>query len=101
MATATEHDPRVVIERLAQAMTAHDLEAMLSTFDSDYRSEQPVHPDRAFHGMEQVRKNWSAIFSSAPDFRANLLRMVVDANTVWSEWEWTGTHGWLAPPYTR
>jgi ketosteroid isomerase-like protein len=96
MATATQPDPRAVIERLIQAMNAHDLDAMLSTFDPDYRSEQPVHPARAFQSVEQVRKNWSAIFSSTPDFRADLLATVAEGDTVWSEWEWSGTRtdGW-------
>lgn len=51
-----------------------------------------MHPDRAFHENEQVRKNWSAIFSSVPDFRAELLRSAVEGEAVWSEWHWSGTH---------
>lgn len=43
-----------------------------------YRSEQPAHPDRAFGGVEQVRKNWSTLFSGIADFRGDLLRSCSD-----------------------
>ena len=80
-----------VIERMHEALNGHDLEAFLGCFGEDYRSEQPVHPGRGFGGKEQVRKNWSAIFESFPDFRAQLLRHVSSDATVWSEWHWTAT----------
>lgn len=78
-----------VIERINDALNRHDLEAFLGCFDQDYRSEQPVHPNRGFGGKDQVRKNWSKIFESFPDFRAELLRDVSDGETAWSEWHWT------------
>ena len=80
-----------VLERLHAAMNHHDLEAMLECFDPDYRSEQPLHPNRGFGGKEQVRKNWSAILSSFPDFRAELLGHASSEETVWSEWRWSAT----------
>ena len=80
-----------VLGHLNSAMNQHDLEAMLQCFHPDYRSEQPIHPNRGFGGKEQVRKNWSAIFESFPDFEADLLRHTVDGGTVWSEWHWTAT----------
>jgi hypothetical protein len=61
------------LERLHAAMNRHDLEAMLELFDPDYRSEQPLHPNRGFGGKEQVRKNWSRMLDSFPDFEAELL----------------------------
>jgi hypothetical protein len=73
------------------ALNRHDLEAFLECFDPDYRSEQPIHPNRGFGGKEQVRKNWSAIFESFPDFEAELLRHTSDGGTVWSEWHWMAT----------
>jgi hypothetical protein len=80
-----------VLEQLHSAMNEHDLEAMLQCFDPDYRSEQPLHPNRGFGGIEQVRKNWSAIFGRFPDFRTELLRHASNEGTVWSEWRWTAT----------
>ncbi len=78
-----------VIERMAEALNRHDLEAFLECFDSNYRSEQPAHPNRGFGGKGQVRKNWSAMFESFPDFKAQLLRYTTDEGVVWSEWHWS------------
>ena len=80
-----------VIERMQKALNRHDLEAFLGCFDPNYRSEQPAHPNRGFGGKEQVRKNWSAMFESFPDFEAQLLRHTSDGEVVWSEWHWTAT----------
>jgi len=82
-----------VAQRLDAALNAHDIEAFLDCFAEDYRSEQPAHPDRAFQGREQVRRNWSSIFEGVPDFRSTLLGSVVDGDVEWSEWHWRGTQG--------
>jgi uncharacterized protein (TIGR02246 family) len=84
--------PRAVADALADAMNAHDLDAFVSLFAEDYDSRQPAHPDRAFQGREQVRANWSAVFSGVPDFRAEIVQATVDGDTLWSEWRWQGTH---------
>ena len=83
---------QAVLERLQQALNSHDLEAFVSCFATDYQSAQPIHPDRAFGGAEQVRKNWTKIFQDVPDFKADLLRSAVDGDTVWAEWHWFGTN---------
>jgi hypothetical protein len=83
--------PQAVAAALADAMNAHDIDAFASMFALDYDSRQPAHPDRAFVGREQVRTNWSAIFTGVPDFSAVLLATAVDGDTVWSEWRWHGT----------
>ena len=46
-----------VLERLRDAQNRHDLDSFVDCFDPAYRSEQPVHPDRAFTGREQVRRS--------------------------------------------
>lgn len=89
--TNPNQSPLSVLERSHIAMNQHDLEAFLECIDPDYHSEQPVHPDRQFTGKDQVYKNWSNIFSSIPDFHAELLRVACDDNTVWAEWDWQGT----------
>jgi ketosteroid isomerase-like protein len=83
--------PAEVIGRLRLAMNQHDLRAFLDCLDSDYKSEQPVHPARGFGGREQAERNWSALFDGIPDFRAELIATAADGDTVWSEWHWTGT----------
>ncbi len=90
--TGAEHDNGgTVTERLLQAINAHDLEAHVACFRLDYRSEQPAHPARTFTGREQVRENWSRLFESIRDFRAELLRLAVVDDTEWSEWVFSGT----------
>jgi ketosteroid isomerase-like protein len=80
-----------LVRRLQAAMNTHDVEAFVACFAEDYDSAQPAHPDRAFRGREQVRANWSAIFSGVPDFRAELVRVDAIGDTAWSEWHWEGT----------
>ena len=84
-------DPRDVTDRLTAAQNAHDLEAMLACFHEDYRSEQPMFPARAFQGIDQVRKNWSALLESIPDLHAEIVRSAVEGDTVFIEIHWTGT----------
>jgi ketosteroid isomerase-like protein len=81
----------LVVERLNAAMNAHDIDAFVACFEEDYESEQPVHPDRAFRGRDQVRENWSAIFDGVPDFKSELLGAGATGDTEWSEWRWRGT----------
>jgi hypothetical protein len=38
-----------------------------------------------------VCRNWSRIFAGVPDLRARLPRMTVDGDTVWTEWDISGT----------
>ena len=93
MATYSEPvgDPRAVIDRVTAAQNAHDVEAMLACFDERYRSEQPLHPARNFHGVDQVRANWSALLEAVPDFHAETIRSAVEGDVVFVEVHWTGT----------
>jgi len=84
--------PEAVVTSLLDAMNARDLDAFASLFADDYDSEQPVHPDRAFRGRDQVRANWSEVFAGVPDFQADLVAIAVDGETAWTEWRWHGTH---------
>jgi hypothetical protein len=81
----------MIAEQLCAAMNARDIDAFVALFAPDYDSAQPAHPDRAFTGSEQVRKNWSEVFAGVPDFRAELLRSSTDGETLWTEWRWSGT----------
>jgi ketosteroid isomerase-like protein len=90
-------NPKDVVERLHQAMNAHDLEAHVACFHPDYRSEQPAHPNRGFGGREQVEKNWAALYGGIRDFHAELLAITAEGDTAWAEWHWTGTRADGAP----
>lgn len=83
--------PSAMVERLLDATNRHDLDAIVDCFASEYRNETPSHPARGFQGRDQVRRNWEQILTFVPDVAATVVRRVVDANTVWSEWEMRGT----------
>lgn len=83
--------PQHLVDRLVKATNDHDIDALVACFALDYENETPVHPGRGFVGREQVRRNWEQIFAFVPDVRAEVLGLVVDGDTAWSEWEMTGT----------
>lgn len=83
--------PVGMVQRLHQATNDHDLDALVACFAPDYRNETPAHPERGFTGRAQVRKNWEQIFASIPDLTTEVLRLTVDGDTVWTEWEHRGT----------
>jgi len=82
-----------IMNRLLSAMNAHDVDAVVACFASDYESQQPAHPGRSFRGSDQVRKNWTSVFAGVPDFTAELVLSAVTAEGVEvGEWRWRGTH---------
>ncbi len=62
-----------VLEQLIAAMNRHDAEGVAALFAADYRSEQPLHPNRGFGGQDQVLANWTSVFDGVPDFVAEAL----------------------------
>ena len=87
-----------LMNRLLTALNAHDLDAFVDCFASDYRSEQPAHPSRAFAGRDKVRENWTSVFAGIPDFHAELVVSATTEDTVEiGEWRWRGTHTDGAP----
>ena len=83
--------PRAMVERLVDATNAHDLDALVACFAENYENVTPVHPARSFKGRDQVRRNWEQIFGFVPDIRAEVIRLAVDGQTAWTEWDMTGT----------
>ncbi len=84
-------NPAEVIERLARATSAHDLDGIVACFAEGYANETPAHPQRSFAGRDQVRRNWEQVLAGVPDITAQVLATTVDGDTVWSEWQMTGT----------
>lgn len=84
-------EPRAVLERLVAAVNAHDLDALVACFADDYVNETPAHPERGFRGRDQIRANWTEIFAGVADVRARVPRSAVDDDTLWTEWELSGT----------
>lgn len=85
------HDPTAVLQRLVAALNAHDLGGLVGCFSEDYVNEAPAHPRRGFRGNGQVRTNWTQIFAGVPDLRARLPRIAGDGDTLWTEWDISGT----------
>lgn len=93
--------PLATIERLRDAINAHDLDALAACFAPDFHSLFPAHPDRTFRGQAQMRANWTQIFGGVPDLHATLVRTVMDGETAWAEWEWRGSRRDGAPFHQR
>src|SRR3954454_9106070 len=90
--TDTEAAMNKSISRLRDAMNAHDAEAMARLFTPDYRSEQPLHPQRGFAGRDQVAANWAQMFEGIPNLEAGVVKETTAGGTSWSEWVWHGAH---------
>jgi len=82
--------PKLIFERMIQAANRHDLDAMVACFAPDFRSEQPLHPERAFTGQAGVRKNWSFFFTTVPDIQIEILGEVEEGDTIWAELHYHG-----------
>jgi ketosteroid isomerase-like protein len=83
--------PTACMLRVQAAINRQDLEALVACFAPEYASTFPAHPERAFGGHAQLRRNWTEIFALVPDIHAELLHAVEAGEAVWAEWEWTGT----------
>lgn len=83
--------PIAMVQRLAAATNAHDLDALVACFADDYVNETPTHPARGFRGSDQVRRNWAQLFAGIPDLSVRVVGTAVEADTAWSEWEMSGT----------
>jgi ketosteroid isomerase-like protein len=83
--------PLATVERLVNATNAHEVERVVACFAEDYALVAPAHPERSFQGNQQVRRNWTQIFAAVPDITTRLLRSAIDGDSVWTEWEMSGT----------
>ena len=83
--------PLAVVQRLRDAINAHDLDALVDCFAPHFRSELPTFPDASFVGNENVRRNWGRLFAAVPDMTAEIVRSTSDADTAWVEWQQQGT----------
>jgi len=84
--------PEGPVRRMFAAVQQHDLDAMVREFADDYVNVTPNHPGRSFHGSEQVRSNWTAIFAAVPDLAPQVQDVAVDGEgKVWVEWSQTGS----------
>ena len=101
MAPGAAIGPLACLQRLQQAISERDLEAMTACFEPDYSSEFPVHPDRIVGGHTRMRQTWAQIFAAVPDLQATIIRYCLEGDTVWAEWEWKGTQAGGGPFFQR
>lgn len=88
-----------VLQRMSDAINAHDVDAIANCFTNDYKGEQPLHPEIAVilqrrgyaNGLAQVRENWTGLFAQVPDLRATLVAATIHDDFAWAEWHWQGT----------
>ncbi|HEV7211823.1 MAG TPA: nuclear transport factor 2 family protein [Blastococcus sp.] len=78
------------ISKLREAMNAHDAERMAAWFAPDYRSEQPVHPNRGYSGRDTMTTIWAELHQAVPDMVCDVVASVSDGATAWAEWHWHG-----------
>lgn len=84
-----------VIDRLLRATNDHDIDALVGCFAPDYVNQTPGHPARGFQGNDQVRRNWSQIFTAVPDLTAEVTGRAeatgsAGQSLVWTEWQLSG-----------
>jgi ketosteroid isomerase-like protein len=84
-------DPAAFLASLIAAVNRHDIDALSGLFAEDYVNETPAHPSRGFTGRDQVRRNWTTIFSALPDVTVTAPAYTVADDTVWAEWALDGT----------
>lgn len=90
-----------VMDELIAAMNRHDAGAVAAFCTADYRSEQPLHPNRGFGGSAQVLANWTSVFDGVPDFFAERLASCSADGVEWTEMQWKGTHRDGSPFFMR
>ena len=86
-----QYELPTVLQRMSDAINAHDIDALMSCLTNDYQGEQPLHPEIAFIGLAQVRENWTGLFAQVPDLRATLVASTIHGDFAWAEWHWHGT----------
>ena len=84
-------NPVGLLDKLLASVNGHDLEGLVNCFAEDYVNQTPAHPQRSFRGREQVRRNWTQIFGTISDIQARVPGTAVDGQTLWTEWEMSGT----------
>ena len=76
-----------VIDRLIDAINAHDIEALTACFVPAYSVTWPAYPARSFTGREHVRSTWEALFKAYPSIEATVTARVHSGDEIWAEWE--------------
>jgi ketosteroid isomerase-like protein len=83
-----------VLDGLADAFNAHDIEKIMSYFDHDCSLDMPRGPEphgSRYTGLDDVRRGLLTRFETTPDVRYGDLEHFVSNDTGMSKWLLTGT----------
>jgi len=87
-------DMIAALDGLADAFNAHDIDRIMTYFDSDCSLDMPrgaePHGSR-YTGLENIRRGLLTRFETTPDVHYGELEHFVDGNTGISKWLLTGT----------
>jgi steroid delta-isomerase-like uncharacterized protein len=88
---STPIDPRLVLERLYDALNRRDLDAFCALFTQDFVDHSDEPPTR---GQAAMRQHLGAFLAAFPDLHTSLDQVIVgaDGETVGSRTTTTGTH---------
>jgi len=87
-------DMIAALDGLADAFNAHDIDKIMTYFESDCSLDMPRGPEphgSRYTGLENVRRGLLTRFKSTPDVHYGELEHFVDGNTGISKWLLTGT----------
>jgi ketosteroid isomerase-like protein len=85
---------RAILDGLAEAFNAHDIDRVMSYFDSDCSLDMPRGPEpygSRHHGLAEVRRGLLTRFETTPDVHYGDLEHYVCGDTGISKWLLTGT----------
>ncbi len=78
---AKAQDVERVIQKQVEAYNKHDLDAFLATYSPDIRLHE--FPDKlTSSGLEEMRKQYGALFERAPGLKAEITKRIVQGNYV-------------------
>jgi ketosteroid isomerase-like protein len=83
-----------VLDGLADAFNAHDIDKIMTYFDDDCSLDMPRGPEphgSRYAGLDNVRRGLLTRFESTPDVHYGDVKHFVDGNTGISKWLLTGT----------
>ena len=85
---------RAILDGLAEAFNAHDVDRVMSYFDPDCSLDMPRGPEphgSRYHGLAEVRRGLLTRFETTPDVHYGDLEHYVCGDTGISKWLLTGT----------
>lgn len=83
-----------ILDGLADAFNAHDIDKIMSYFDDDCSLDMPRGPEphgNCYTGLNNVRRGLLTRFETTPDVHYADVEHFVDGNTGMSKWLLTGT----------